>query len=270
MEITMWQSKKVILIIILLLFFNCSSANKNITSPEVSKTEDAQATEILKIIQEINQSSPATISSSFTAIGDSNGKKFNIEGVVFFQKDESYYLSFSDFIFKSKIVDIYRDMNRLFFYYPAEKNLLLDDVNKIDIHNYTGFRAEFSFNQDMFSGKIPLLADYSVNKVLQESGETYYLILENDQYFENIYIKKNIPEKILIIHKKTKEKTEIYLSSVMEKDKSIFYKKVKIIAPSINLFIDIKFTNTKINEPIQIPRAEIQKFKKNIEIIKIN
>jgi hypothetical protein len=161
-------------------------------------------------------------------------------------------------------------MNRLFFYYPAEKKLLLDDVNKIDIHNYTGFRAEFAFIQDMFSGKIPLLADYSVNKVLQEIGETYYLILENDQYFENIYIKKNIPEKILIIHKKTKEKTEIYLSSVMEKDKSIFYKKVKIIAPSINLFIDIKFTNTKINEPIQIPRAEIQKFKKNIEIIKIN
>jgi hypothetical protein len=49
--------------------------------------------------------------------------------------------------------------------------------------------------QTLFTGGIPLIKEYSVSRFLKEEGDAYYLILENNDYFENIYFKSGAPKR---------------------------------------------------------------------------
>ena len=48
----------------------------------------------------------------------------------------------------------------------------------------------------LFTGGIPLLEKYKIYKFLYDEKEKgYYLIVENDDYYENIFFREEIPEK---------------------------------------------------------------------------
>ncbi len=261
-------NKTGILIVSLILFISgCSSVPK----PELSEAENIKAKEFLSRVNEINTSSPNTISSSFSADGNSGEKKFRVEGKVTFDKKGYYKVTVFDYVFQSPIMEAYRELEKLFFFYPAEKKLLTDDVNKIDLSSYTGFKTDYKLLYTLLTGGIPLLDKYVMYKCLYDEKEKgYNLIIQNDEYFENIFFKGDVPEKILLIHKQSRNKIEIYLKSNIGKDKSVFFKKCRIVAPEINLSINISFSKPVLNTEIFVERMKQDKLAGKVEVIKVN
>ena len=262
-------NKKSILICATLLFFitGCSTVQKS----ELSEAENLKAKEFLAKINEINTSSPDTISTAFTADGNTDKQKFRVEGKVDFDKKGYYKLTILDYVFQSPVLEAYRELNKLYFYYPMEKRLLTDDISKIDLSVYTGFKTDYKCLYTLLSGGIPLPDKYTVYKCLYDEKEKgYFLILENSSYFENIFFKGDVPEKILIIHKMSRDKAEIYLNSPAKKDKSTFFKGYRIVIPEINASVNISFSKLVLNKAVNIEKLNQEKLPKNIEIIKVN
>jgi len=263
------MGNKFICFIITMIFFisGCSSIQKG----ELSESESIKAKEFLSRINEINVSSPVTILSSFNADGNMGEKKFRVEGMVAFDKKGYYKLTIFDYVFRSPVIEAYRDLDRLYFYYPTEKKLFVDDVNKIDLYDYIGLKADYKILYTLLTGGIPLLENYSVYKCLYDEKEKgYYLILENDDYFENIFFVNDVPEKILIIHKLSRIKAEIYLKSMVSKDKWIYFRKFRVVVPELNTSFNIGFTNPLLNSSVRIDRLNQDKLPKKTEIVKVN
>jgi len=260
-------NKSIYIFILLFSIASCSTAQKK----ELNNVESLKAKELLASISKINASTPDTISSSFTADGNAGNKKFRVEGKVNFDKKGYYKVTILDYVFQSPVIEAYRELDRLYFYYPAEDKLLTDDVKKIDLSMYTGFKSEYKLLYTLLTGGVPLIEKFSVYKCLyEEKKNEYNLIIENDEYFENIFFRDDFPEKILFIHKLSRSKAEIYLNSITEKDRSIFFKKYKIIAPELNTSISISFIKPQLNTVINVDRLKIEKLPKKTEIIKVN
>ncbi len=263
----MANKKTLLLISFILIFSGCSSIQK----PELSDAESIKAKSFLSSIKKINDSSPDSISSSFSADGYAGEKKFRVEGKSVFDKKGYYKVSIIDYVFQSPVIEAYRELDRLYFYYPVEKKLITDDVNKIDLSRYTGFQTDYKLLYTLLTGGIPLLDNYSVYKCLyDEKDKGYYLILQNDDFYENIFFKDDVPEKILFIHKLSRNKAEIYLKSMIKKDKSIFFKNYKIVAPELNTSINISFSNTVLNSSVNVGRLKLENLPKKVEVIKVN
>lgn len=263
--------KNVFRIIVLFLFAACTSVQKSGTDTIVSKTGNQKAKEYLALISEINRISPSTIASSFTADGSIGEKKFRVEGNVVFDKKGFYRLTVSDYVFRTVIIDAYRDLDTLYFHYPSEKRLIIDDYAKINLSDYTGFKADYKLIYSVMTGGIPLIEKHSVyNCLYDEKEKGYYLILENAEYFENIFFRDNIPQKILIIHKKSRDKAEIYFKSSVKKEKMIFFKNYKIVIPANSVNININFPKPVLNGNVSVGKFNRNKLPKKTEIIKVN
>lgn len=253
-------------------FLSCAAAgNIKTETKQDTAVKPGSCDPLINILKEINSNAPSTISASFTADGINNGQKFKIEGTVQFDRAGFYSISVVDYVFRSKVLDAYRDADRLYFSYPAEKTLLTDDVNKIDISRYTGFKAEYMFMYTLLTGGIPVIKEGKpVNCVPGDSADSFNLVFESGDYMENIFIRAGVPEKIMVIHKTTKDRMEIYLKSPVIKDKSIFFKSIRIVAPERKVSVNIKFSGTKLNEPVKVDRFNPDKVKKGTEIIRVN
>jgi len=257
----------IVILFLILLIASCTSVPKS----ELSEAENLKATELLSRINEINASSPVTISSSFTADGNSGEKKFRVEGKVAFDKKGYYKVTVFDYVFQSPIIEAFREIDKLYFYYPAEKKLLTDDVNKINLSVYTGFKTEYKLLYTLLTGGIPLLENYTLYKCLyDEKAKGYNLLIQNDDFFENIFFNGDVPEKILIMHKKSRDKMEIYLKSHVKKDKSIFFRKCRIVVPEINVSININFLKPVLNTAVPVEKLNPDKLPGKVEIIKVN
>ena len=255
------------------LLLSCATAReKESVAAQGTVTGDSSAAErLMQTVKEINDNAPATISASFTADGVSNGRKFKIEGTAVFDRKCCYKIAVVDYVFRSRVLDAYREMDSLYFYYPAEKKLFVDDVNKIDIYRYTGFQTSFNLMHTLFTGGIPVLSDSRVTKCVAGTGaDSFNLVLENSEYMQNIYFKSGIPERIMIIHKATKDRMEIYLKSRITKDKSVFYKNIRIVAPEKNISANINFLSPSLNSEIKPAKFKREVFKKDVEVIKVN
>jgi hypothetical protein len=261
-------NKNIFFIIPLFLFVTgCSTIQK----PELSEAENLKAKELLAVIQGINDSSPETISSSFNADGNTGEKKFRVEGRFAFNKKGYYKISVLDYIFQSPIIEAYRDLDRLYFYYPTENRLFVDDIKKIDLNRYTGFKVEYNLLYVLFTGGIPLINDSSVYKCLYDEKEKgYNLIIQNEDFFQNIFFKDNVPEKILFVHKLSRHKAEIYLKSKIKKDESIFFRKIKIVIPELNITVNVDFSRPALNTSVMIEKFNKEKIPKRVEVVVVN
>jgi hypothetical protein len=256
-----------IAIIGLMILSNCQTADKPVTN----ETENIKAKELISKINRINSSSPQTISSSFTIDGNTGEKKFRMEGKVVFDKKGYYKITVLDYVFQSPIIEAYRESDELYFFYPSEKKLLIDDVNKIDLFAYTGFKSNYKMVYSLLTGNIPMINNYKIYKCLYNENEKgYYLILENNECYENIFFKDDIPEKILILYKDNKNKSEIYLKSPVKIENGIFFKNLKIIATEINTSINISFIKPALNQAVSVERLNRNKLPKKTEMIRLN
>ncbi len=261
-------SRKISVVLILILFISgCSTT----TAPVLNESENKNAKKFLSLINDINSASPDTISSSFTADGNMGDKKFRVEGTIAFDKKGYYKMKIADYVFKSTVLEAYRELDRLYFYYPAENRLLVDDAGKIELSNYAGFKTDYKLLYTLLTGGIPVISKYTVYKCLHDEKENgYNLILENDEYFENIFFTDDVPVKFLFIHKISRDKSEIYLNSITKKDRSIFFKNYKIVIPEKNTSINLNFTKPQLNTAVQVNRLNQGKLPKQTEIVKIN
>jgi len=263
----MINRKSIFIVLLILVLSGCSSVQK----AELSEAENLKAKELLTVINGINSGSPETISSAFNADGNTGEKKFRVEGHVAYNKKGYYRITVLDYIFQSPVLEAFRELDRLYFYYPADKVLFVDDVNKIDLSKYSGFNVEYNLLYSLFTGGIPLIDDYSVYKCLyDENDKGYNLILQNGDFFQNIFFKDNVPEKILFIHKLSRNKAEVYLKSIARKDKSIFYKKIRIVVPELNISININFPKPVLNSSIRIEKFNQEKIPKKVEVVVVN
>jgi hypothetical protein len=254
-------------IIGLMILFGCQTTDKPVTN----ETEKLKAKELISKINNINNSSPKTISSSFTIDGNTGEKKFRLEGKAAFDKNGYYKITVLDYVFQSPVIEAYRESDELYFFYPSEKRLIIDDINKINFSTYTGFKSDYKMIYSMLTGNIPMINNYKVYKCLyNETEKGHYLILENNECYQNIFFKDDIPEKILIIYKDNKNKFEIYFKSPIKTDKSIFFKSLKIIAPGINTTLNINFIKPALNQATVVGRLNKNKLPKSTEIIKLN
>jgi hypothetical protein len=63
---------------------------------------------------------------------------------------------------------------------------------------------------------------------------------------------------------------EIYLKSRITKDKSVFFKSIRIVAPEKNISANINFLSPSLNAEIKPEKFKREVFKKDVEIIKVN
>lgn len=269
----MITKKHIVIILTAVLLVSCATAAEKqpVTVQDAVTGDSAAAENLMLVIRTINDNAPATISTSFTADGINNGQKFKIEGTAVFDRKGYYKISIVDFVFRSRVLDAYREIDSLYFYYPAEKKLLVDDANRIDIYRYTGFQTSFDLMYTLLTGGIPMLRDSKVTKCVAGSEtDSYNLVLENTDYMQNIYFKSGFPERIMIIHKTTKDRMEIYLKSRITKDKSVFFKSIRIVAPEKNISANINFLSPSLNAEIRPEKFKREVLKKDVEIIKVN
>ena len=254
-----------------LLIISCSGTDKKKGHEEaVSGAGDMKSVELQSRIAEINENKPSAISSNVTVDGDSKGKKFRFVGRMLYDSSGYAQLKLTDYIFKGPVLDFYRNRGDLYFYYPTERKLYIDSVEKIRFSSYAGFPVDFNFVYALLSGGIPVIDGVTAVKTLSEDGgDSFYLILENSDFFQNIYLKKNIPERILLIHKRSREKIEVYIKAYRKKDKSIFFNKMRIVVPGSNFSLNLNFTGIKLNSPVKIDPFTPDKVRGS-EIIRIN
>ena len=267
------MNKRAVCIIIAaaLLIISCSGADKKAAHDgSVSGAGDNKAVELESRITEINENKPSTISSNVTIDGDNRGKKFRFEGKMMYDGSGYAQLKLADYIFKGPVFDFYRNREALYFYYPTERKLFIDSAEKIRFSSYAGLPVDFTFVYNLLTGSVPVIEGGSAVKALgEEGGDSFHLILENSDYYQNIYFEKKIPERILIIHKKSKEKIEVYIKAYRKKDKSIFFNKMRIVVPGSNFSLNLNFTRTVLNEPVKIDPFTPEKVK-GAETIRIN
>jgi len=225
---------------------------------------------MLQRIAGINAGAPATISTSFTADGVSGGQKFKLEGTARFDRKGYYSISVLDYVFRSRVLDAYRSMDTLYFFYPAEKRLLIDDIKSIDIYRYTGFKTEFSFLFDLLTGGVPLITGGTIARCVPGDGDSCSIVVENSDYMQSIFMKAGIPEKIMLVHRLSKDRLEIYLKSHITRDNCIFFTNIRIVAPERNISVNIKFSGTALNGAVKVESFNPGSLKKGTEIIRVN
>ncbi|MFA5517844.1 MAG: DUF4292 domain-containing protein [Spirochaetota bacterium] len=260
----------------MLIFFtavmiSCSGAEKKgVSDAVISGAGDEKSAELKSRIAEINNNLPCTIRSNVTIDGDNKGKKFRFEGTLLHNSFGYTEFKVVDYIFKGAVVDFYKNQSDLFFYYPAERKLYIDKIEKINFEAYTGFPIDFSFVHTLLTGGVPLIKDgVAVKSFVEANQDAYHLIIESSEFFQNIYVRKDVPEKILVIHKKSMEKVEVYINSYRKKDESLFFSKLRVVIPGSDLSINIKFTGIRLNDPLKIEPFLPEKIK-GAEIIKVN
>lgn len=240
---------------------SCASGDiKEKNKINLPPNEKKNAEAFLAYINDINNNSLSTISANLLVDGKFNRKEYKSMGKVLCDKKISKaYIQFLDFVFKSPITLMVQDKETIKFYYPATKLLYIDNYHTLNLYSYTGLNINFKFLYTLAFGQIPLLDDYSVKQVKDN-----FLILENKSFYETISFKGKEPDKILFINKTTKEKFEFYLWDITRKEKTVFYKRIKVIsAPDMN--INFHFSNIILNVPVNV-KTEIT-LPKDVKIV---
>lgn len=261
---------------ILMLFLNScvGKAVKGSQSGEVENITSVMTDEIQRmigIVDEINSHTPSSFVTSIEIIGNVREKKFKSVGSVNYNKKTGRFnITFLDYIFKSPITKIFQDGDRVSIYFPADKKLVLDNRSTLDIRNYIDLNLDYYLIYDLFRGSIPVLKDYRTKKGLASTdGKGSYLIIENSDYFETISFRGNTPDKLLIIHKDTREKIELYLKGFTFKGKSRYYKNILIVAKKSDLRLDFRFRRTRINIPVKVRTIESIRVPKSVKVIRL-
>jgi len=263
--------KRFLVMLVVLLVVSCATSVKRETVEETGNVEVIKKSrELMKILEVINSNSPGKIKSSFTVSGSSRVKKYRFDGRMYYDNNELANIILMDYIFKSPLIKFYRNGKKLYFYYPSEKKLFVDDFEKIDLDRYAGVKADFDFLYKLFTGNVPLLSNATVKNCVKTKSGSDVLILENDDFYESIFFRKNTPDKILVLHKLSKKKVEIYLDSMMKKGKTRFVRKLRIVAPDKRLKLKVSFSGTKLNGVLKVNKFNPDSIKKGVQIIKIN
>ncbi|HPB81053.1 MAG TPA: hypothetical protein PK200_03325 [Spirochaetota bacterium] len=226
------------------------------------KSDDTRARDYLQKIDVINSKSPQSFRAQFVVDGSlENKRKFkSIGSCVYSKAHEKFKMVFIDSVFRSPLATVLQEGRVLKIYLPVEKKLYVDHADKIRLKDYSGIDIDYRFISSLAMGMIPLIDDYSIKQGLKYRKENkreesdYFIILENDSLFETISLKNDIPNKILLVNKKTLEKMEFYLENPESHGDggSLYYKQIRFLSVKKGERINLRFTgiqhNARIND----------------------
>ena len=259
--------------LLLLLPAGCvrTSLRDDDVAGQYQKTGKETIRDMVNTISTINTGLPESYSAEFSIDGVSGVKHFKSLGSAQFnRKERAMYVSFTDFIFKSPVMVLMMDGDLVRIYYPAEKRLFVDNVNTIDMANYSGPGIDFDLLHDLATGTFPLIKNYSVKQGYRAvEGTGTMLIIENAKYYETISFKGKVPDKILLMNKRTREKTEVYVKKVLADRGSRFFGTILLVADQGRLRLELNFSNIKLNAPVRVKTFRDMRLPGDIKIIKM-
>jgi len=235
----------------------------------VIRSGDGKIRSMLDAVKAFNSAAPDTISASMTIEGSMKTKKFKALGnAQFDRKAGKMALAFIDFIFKSPITHMFQDRDVIYFYFPAEKKIFKDNINTINLLNYSTINLDYKLVQDLATGRIPVLAGYTVKDGLASPQDNKsYLILENDAWYETISFSSGQPDRIKLMNKKTREEVEIYLKKKITSDSCSFFRQISIVIKNAETRIDVQFDDVKLNKPIMVKTISEIKLPRDVQTI---
>jgi hypothetical protein len=229
---------------------------------------------LLNLINKYSNNSQKSYTLKVNIDGHSGAQKFKTGGNIEYNNNpRRMKIVFHDAILQSPITEIVQEDDILKFYFPLDKTVYIENINKIDLKSYTNFYLDFNLISDLLSGKIPLIKQYRIYKGLANETDpvisgTKLIILENNDYYETISFLNDVPDKILWVNKTTKEKIEVYFKKPFIKENFLFYKETKIISRNADLNIVIQFSSIKPDAPVDPENLTKIKISKDAKIIK--
>jgi hypothetical protein len=219
----------------------------------------------------INASSPSTFSAAFNVTGLVKNKRFKSIGKAEYSRNPRRMdISFMDFIFRSTVTRMLQNGDVVRVYFPVEKKMFVDNINTMDLANYSGIDMDFHIIYDLAIGSIPLIKNYRVKRGLSANGENRsMLILENREYYETISFNGDMPDKLLLVNRRNGERLEIHLRKYLKSGKSHFFKKIRFIAERSGLRLDIEFNKIRLNVPVKVNTVETIKLPSRLEVIQM-
>ncbi len=266
---------RVFLFLCVLSFIFLSSCSRNVVKDEkdFKVADDENIALLLTSLEKFNLNSPKSLYAEFNTEGQSLKKKFKASGIVQFHNNPVLMrLVFHDAVFKSPITEIVRNEDIIKFYFPFENVLYIDNEKTIDLKFYSNIDIDFKLISDLTLFKIPVIRDFSVRKGLEggnsESGKNKLLLLENNDYYETISFINEIPDKILWLNKRSKEKIEVYFKEPVFYGDTTLYKNIRIVSLNSDLKIDIYFSSIKLNIPLDLEKMIQIKLPSNGKVVR--
>jgi hypothetical protein len=219
--------------------------------------EDARSPEIdrhVKLVEDYNAKIPRSFSGTFTLLGNTGKEKIQASGSALYDSERSLMeIVFLDYFFKTPLTVMLQDKSRLYFYFPVDKKLFIDDQSTINIKNYYPIDISFNFIYQLMVGKIPMLRKYRVVKgvATQTPGE-FFLIIENENFYETIAFKSGSVEKIKLMNKESREEFEVYFKRSMRDNEVNFFREIKLKGVTKKLTLSIEFTRVQLNVPVKV------------------
>ncbi len=209
---------------------------------------------MIDVVASLAKKSPASYSADFNVDGSTGAKKYRLLGSAQFNRDgRLLHVAFKDFIFKSTVSMFFQEGNVIRVYYPVEKKMFVDDARTFDLANYGGTSLDYGMIYDIATGTFPLIKGYRVKEGLaSNSGNSSMLILENSSYNETISFKDGVPDKILLINRKTGEKFEVHLKKIVTRGDSVFFSNIMVISGGSGLRLEINFNRVDLNTPVKV------------------
>ncbi|MBN2040893.1 MAG: hypothetical protein JW864_12690 [Spirochaetes bacterium] len=261
---------------ILLLFTGLSTCSKTLegTKKDYTAADKEETNALLLLIEKINNKNPDSFDSRFIIEGHSGKQNFKTSGKVQFNHTpRKMRVIFHDAVFKTPIVELIQDNDILKFYYPIDKRIIIDNINKLNIKFYLNYDLNFNFSfiYDILTHRIPVIDNYSVKKGLQgeerQPGKDGLIILENDSFYETLSFSNEIPDKILCLNKKTRERIEVYLNDPSYIEGILSYRNIRLVSPESNVKINIYFSSKRINVPVDQKKITNIKLPKDVKVL---
>lgn len=205
-------------------------------------------------VSSLVKKSPATCSADFNVSGSTGARTYRLAGSVEFDRSgRLMHIAFKDFIFKSTVTMFFQEGDTIRVYYPVDKKMFVDNTRTFDLANYGGTSLNYSMIYDVATGTFPLIKGYRVREGLAaDNGNGSLLVLENGAYYETISFKQGVPEKILLVSRKTGEKIEVYLKKIVNQGDSVFFSNIMVISAGSRLRLEINFNRVSLNAPVKV------------------
>ncbi len=268
--------KRIVLIYLIpfLIIAACSTPEITPDRP-FTRADKEQVNEILEIIKKVNSQAPHTIDAAFRLDGFLNKKKFKASGhFLYIKSPGKARITFVDSVFKSPLTTLVQDGETIKIHFPVENTLIMDNEKTINLEDYISVPVNYHFLKNMITSRIPLLTEYSINRVLhttKDDGEStgeMYLILENDNYYETISFKNSIPTRILLVTRKSRKKFEFYFLEPSIRDGLFHFKGIEMVEPETGNKVTITFSKYKTGQKISTSRITRLNLKKNVKIFR--
>lgn len=254
------MKKILVLLMTSVLLISCKTTEK----PEIKddpkaflSVEKKRALKYFDIVKNINNNRPISFSCSMKVKIIADGKKYNASGLGYCKTEPfKIKIRLNDNIFRFKVLEMAISDSKVQAYYPLEKSFVIDNFSmNADEINSTGQNS--SVLAALFSGKIPVISELTVNRVFhpEKEGEAdksqIILELENDKFIQIVSFKDDLPALIKVTDKENNTNYSIKYSKPYYNDKYLFYENVEIISQKPYMYLNVDFYNLKIQNDLK-------------------